>query len=65
MENKSNGLKIALTYIAIFLLVVLIAIPPIFRIAFSDNDKTAEGISKSIYKFLIEENIAEKINKKI
>ena len=30
-----------------------------------DNDKTAEGISKSIYKFLVEENIAEKINKKI
>ena len=30
-----------------------------------DNDKTAEGISKSIYKFLIEENIVEKINKKI
>ena len=30
-----------------------------------DNDKTAEGISKSIYKFLVEENIAERINKKI
>ena len=30
-----------------------------------DNDKTAEGISKSIYKFLVEENIAKKINKKI
>ena len=30
-----------------------------------DNDKTAEGISKSIYKFLVGENIAEKINKKI
>ena len=30
-----------------------------------DSDKTAEGISKSIYKFLVEENIAEKINKKI
>lgn len=42
MENKSNGLKIALTYIAIFLLVVLIAIPPIFRIVFSDNGKTSD-----------------------
>lgn len=42
MDNNSSNLKIAFMYIAIFLLVVLIAIPPIFRIAFSDNDKTAD-----------------------
>ena len=42
MENKNNSLKIALTYIAIFFLVILIAIPPIFRIVFGDNDKTAD-----------------------
>lgn len=42
MDNNSSNLKIAFMYIAIFLLVVLIAIPPIFRIAFSDNDKTTD-----------------------
>lgn len=42
MDNNSSSLKIAFMYIAIFLLVILIAIPPIFRIAFGDNDKTAD-----------------------
>ena len=42
MDNNSSSLKIVFMYIAIFLLVVLIAIPPIFRIAFSDNDKTTD-----------------------
>ena len=42
MDNNSSSLKIAFVYIAIFLLVILIAIPPIFRIAFGDNDKTAD-----------------------
>lgn len=45
MENKSNGLKIALTYIAIFLLVILIAIPPVFRVVFSDTNKTTNDNS--------------------
>ena len=30
-----------------------------------DENKTAEGISKAIYQFLIEQNIAEKVGKKI
>ena len=38
MNNNVSQLKIALTYISIFLLVVLIAIPPIFRIVFKDSD---------------------------
>ncbi len=42
MENKNSSLKIALTYIAIFLLVVLIAIPPIFRLVFSDDGQTTD-----------------------
>ena len=42
MDNNNSSLKIAFMYIAIFLLVILIAIPPIFRIAFGDNDKTAD-----------------------
>lgn len=37
MDNNSSNLKIAFMYIAIFLLVVLIAIPPIFRIVFSNT----------------------------
>ena len=41
MENKNNSLKIALTYIAIFFLVILIAIPPIFRIVFSNTKQPA------------------------
>lgn len=41
MDNNSGSLKVAFMYIAIFLLVILIAIPPIFRMAFDDNDKTA------------------------
>lgn len=43
MGNKSNGLKIALTYIAIFLLVVLITIPPVFRIVFINTDTTTSN----------------------
>lgn len=42
MENKNNNLKIALAYITIFLLVVLIAIPPIFRLVFSDDGQTTD-----------------------
>lgn len=38
MENKNSSLKIALAYIAIFILIVLIAIPPIFRIVLKDTD---------------------------
>lgn len=45
MENKNNSLKIALTYIAIFFLVILIAVPPIFRIVFSDTSTTTNNSS--------------------
>lgn len=52
MENN-NQLKIALTYIVIVFLVILILIPPIFRIAFKDSDKnsskdTAKTITKTV-----------------
>ena len=53
MENKNNSLKIALTYIAIFFLVILIAIPPIFRIFFSNTKQPAtnnnqNNVSKTV-----------------
>ena len=45
MDNNSSSLKIVFMYIAIFLLVILIAIPPIFRIAFGDKNKVSEMVS--------------------
>ena len=44
MDNRNSSLKIALTYIAIFFLVVLIAIPPIFRIVFSDSNTSNNSV---------------------
>ena len=48
MDNNSNSLKIAFMYIAIFLLVILIAIPPIFRIVFSNTKQTATNNNQRI-----------------
>lgn len=47
MENKNSGLKIALAYISIFLLVVLIAIPPIFRIVFTDSNQSTTNTNQN------------------
>ena len=47
MENKNSSLKIALTYIAIFLLVVLIAIPPIFRLVFTDSNQSTTNTNQN------------------
>ena len=45
MENKNNSLKIALTYIAIFFLVILIAVPPVLRVILKDDNKSDDSFS--------------------
>ena len=45
MENKNNSLKIALTYIAIFFLVILIAVPPVLRVILKDDNKADDSFS--------------------
>lgn len=42
METKNRQLKVALTYIAIFFLIVLIIIPPIFRVVFKEDNTKKE-----------------------
>ena len=44
MENKGSALKIALTYIAIFLLIILMIIPPLFRIVFNEDKNSSNDV---------------------
>lgn len=42
METKNSQLKVVLTYIAIFFLIVLIIMPPIFRVVFKEDNTKKE-----------------------
>lgn len=61
MENKGSALKIAFTYIAIFLLVILIIIPPVFRIVFKEDKNNSNDVvvPKTVLHCTKEEVIGE------